>query len=52
MVTLKVESLDQNAQPQYLVGARTFFKADGFPGRDALPEKACSYKECALKALK
>ena len=52
LVTLKVESLDKEEQPQYLVGARTFFKADGFPGRDALPPKACSYKECATKAFK
>jgi hypothetical protein len=51
MVALKVESLDKTGQPQYLTGARTFFKADGFPGRDALPERACSYKECAAKAF-
>lgn len=52
MVTLKVESLDANSKPQYLAGARTFFKADGFPGREVLPERACSYKECATKALR
>ena len=52
MVTLKVESLDENSQTQHLAGARTFFKADGFPGRDALPPRACSYRECATKALK
>lgn len=52
MVTLKVEALDKNGQALYLIGARTFFKADGFPGRENLPPKACSYKECATKALK
>ncbi len=52
MVTLKVESLNKNGEPEFLTGARTFFKADGFPGRDNLPKKACSYKECATKALK
>ncbi len=52
MTTLKVESLDKDGKPQYLAGARTFFKADGFPGRENLPERACSYKECATKALR
>lgn len=52
MTTLKVESLDKDGKPQYLAGARTFFKADGFPGRENLPQKACSYKECATKALR
>ncbi len=52
MVTLKVESLDKNEAPQYLAGARTFFKADGFPGRENLPERACTYKECALNAFR
>lgn len=52
MVTLKVESLGRDEKPQYLAGARTFFKADGFPGRENLPQKASSYKECATKALR
>lgn len=52
MVELKVESLDKDEKPQYLAGARTFFKADGFPGRENLPEKASSYRECAMKAFR
>lgn len=51
-VTLKVEVLDQNDNPEYLLGARTFFKASPFPGRENLPPRACSYKECAFKALR
>ena len=50
MVTLKVESLDKEGKPKYLIGARTFFKCDPFPGRENLPPAACSYEECALKA--
>ena len=52
MTTLKVEALDEQGNPQYLSGTRTFFKADGFPGRENLPPKARSYKECALKGLR
>lgn len=59
LVTLKVEALDSNhilnadsGKPNYLSGTRTFFKADPFPGRENLPEKACSYRECARKALR
>ncbi len=52
MVTLKVESLNKDGKPQHLAGARTFFKADGFPGREKLPQRATSYKDCALKALR
>ncbi len=52
MVTLKVESLNKDGKPQYLAGARTFFKADGFPGRENLLKPASTYRECALKALR
>jgi len=51
MVELKVEAIHSLNKNKYLVGARTFYKAAYFPGREALPEKACSYKECAIKAL-
>lgn len=58
VVTLKVESLDMDGvlnadsgKPNYISGVRTFFKADPFPGRDNLPPRACTYRECATKAL-
>lgn len=51
MVELKVEAIHKINGQKYLAGARTFFKSYPFPGREALPEKACSYKECAIKAL-
>lgn len=52
MNTLKVEALDEEGNPEYVSGMRTFFKADGFPGRENLPPRACSYKECAIKAFR
>ncbi len=51
MVELKVEAIHRINGNRYLSGARTFYKAPLFPGRDTLPPKACSYKECATKAL-
>ena len=51
-VTLKVESLTQDENITRLAGTRTFFKLDPFPGRDALPERACSYRESALVAYR
>ncbi len=51
MVELKVTAHHSITKKTYLAGARTFFKSAPFPGRDTLPEKACSYKECAVKAL-
>lgn len=59
LVTLKVESLDMDGElnsssgrPNYISGVRTFFKADPFPGRENLPKRACTYRECATKALR
>ncbi len=59
LVTLKVESLDSDGvlntvsgKPNYISGVRTFFKMDPFPGRENLPERACTYRECARKALR
>lgn len=52
MVELKVEAVHKFNGKTYLAGARTFFKCDPFPGRDALPPKACSYRECATKAFR
>ncbi len=52
MVELKVEAIHSINNKTYLSGARTFYKAAPFPGRDALPPKACSYKECATKAFR
>jgi len=51
-VDLIVKGLDENDQPNYFVGARTFFKSSPFLGRENYPEKACSYQESALKALR
>ncbi len=52
MSTLKVEALDEKENVIQLVGERTFFKCDPFPGRDALPPRAKSYRECALEAFR
>lgn len=52
MVELKVEGIHRENGNRYISGVKTFYKASPFPGRDTLPKRACSYKECALKALK
>ena len=49
-VNVKVEGIGKYGE-KYLLGARTFYKSEGFPGREALPKSACSYKECAIKAF-
>lgn len=51
MVELKVEAIHSVNGQRYLLGARTFYKATPFPGREVLPKKACTYTECAKKAL-
>ena len=40
MVELKVESLDKDEKPQYLAGARTFYRVAPFKGPDFYPPKA------------
>lgn len=52
MVELKVEAVCKATGRNYLAGARTFCKMEPFPGRSALPPKARSYKECAIKAFR
>ncbi len=52
MVELKVEACHRSTQKLYPVGVRTFYKSAPFPGRDALPPRACSYKESAIKAYR
>ena len=52
IIELKVEALHRVNGNRYLAGARTFYKAPPFPGREALPPRACSYKECAIKAYR
>ncbi|MBQ4110441.1 MAG: hypothetical protein IJC74_06105 [Clostridia bacterium] len=52
MVELKVEAVHEKSGVTYLAGARTFFKMMPFPGRESLPRKACSYKECSVKAFR
>ncbi len=52
-VTLTVHSLGKyTGQVRHLIGARTFFKCDGFPGREALPKRARSYREAALNSYR
>ena len=52
-VTLKVESLGNlTGKVQYLIGARTFFKSEPFPGRDAYPPRPRSYREAARMAYR
>ena len=51
-VTLTVSALDSESVAHQLVGARTFFKGDPFPGRDTLPKRARSYREAALAAYR
>ncbi len=51
-VHLKVESLDWHDNVLHTVGIRTFYKCAPFPGRDALPPRAKSYRECALEAFR
>lgn len=50
MVELKVEGIHNINHNRYLCGVRTFYKTAPFPGREALPKKARSYKESALMA--
>lgn len=51
MVELKIEAIHRINGKRYICGARTFYKSAPFPGREALPKRACSYKECAIKAF-
>ena len=51
-VTLTVSGVDKEGVAHHLVGARTFFKGDPFPGRDALPKRDRSYREAALDAFR
>ncbi len=52
MTTLKVDAYNKDGDFMCVAGMRTFFKCDPFPGRDNLPPKAYSYRECALKAYR
>ncbi len=52
LVELEVVATHKNEKDTFKVGQRTFFKCDPFPGREALPKRACSYKECAIKAFR
>ena len=51
-VDLTVEGLDREDRVVHIAGVRTFYKCAPFPGRDAYPAKACTYRECALMALR
>lgn len=50
VVHLKVESLNAAGEVEHITGARSFYKSPPFPGRDAYPPKARTYRECALMA--
>ncbi len=52
MVELKVEAINKFDGQKYLAGARTFCKMEPFPGREDLPARTCSYKDCAIKAFR
>ena len=52
LVELKVYGIDGDENIVSPCGVRAFFKADGFPGHAAVPEKEKSYKECSMAALK
>ena len=49
---LKVETIDTLGNVIETVGERKIFKSAPFPGRNAYSGKACSYRECALKAFR
>lgn len=52
VVHLKVESFSADGKVEHIAGARSFYKCAPFPGRDAYPEKARSYRESALMAFR
>ncbi len=51
-VELKVEALNDDGEPWYLIGARTFYRLAPFAGPDAYPPKARSYRECVRMAFR
>ncbi len=51
-VTLKVEAIHNRDGAIFLAGVRNFYKTAPFPGREALPPRARSYKDCALFAFR
>lgn len=51
VVELKVEAVLKYSPEKYIMGVRTFFKSSPFPGRSALPPRARSYKETAIRAF-
>ncbi len=51
-VDLTVEALDKQGNVLHIAGTRFFYKCAPFPGRDALPKRARSYRECALEAFR
>ena len=52
VVHLKVEALNEQGEAEHIAGARSFYKSAPFPGREAYPPKARSYRECALEAFR
>ncbi|MBE6931129.1 MAG: hypothetical protein E7463_12720, partial [Ruminococcaceae bacterium] len=51
-VEITVEGINFNTGKKYLSGTRLIFKTAPFPGREELPERACSYREAALLGLR
>ena len=49
---LTVDALDKNGNVIQPAGLRTFYKCAPFPGRNAYPRKAKSYRECALEGFR
>ena len=51
-VTLKVDAVHARDGKTYVAGMRTFYKTAPFPGREAYPPAARSYRDCALLAFR
>jgi hypothetical protein len=49
---LRAEALNHAGQKMGIVNERVFFKGAPFPGRDALPPPAKSYRQCAKDAFR
>lgn len=52
MTVLTVEGLDKQGAVIRQIGMRVFYKCAPFPGREALPKKARSYRQSALDAFR
>lgn len=51
-VRLSVDGLNKQGNKMNVAMSRTFYKCAPFPGRDALPKRDRSYRECATEAFR